>query len=131
MGLFCIEPVAGALMRELIYIVLDVQVSLEFSLEVSCGGQSLKLPKQIHFLKEQPHILNATSYGIYPLLEFFFLLLSASRMVPLFPLANPGTTTVGRKRDPCSTCVAPGTCLRKQLLSSHWTSLSITQVRCI
>lgn len=131
MGLFCIEPVAGALMRELIYIVLDVQVSLEFSLEVSCGGQSLKLPKQILFLKEQPHILNATSYGIYPLLEFFSLLLSASRMMPLFLLANPGTTTMGRKRDPCSTYVAPGKCLRKQLLSSRWTSLSITQVRCI
>ena len=85
MGLFCIETVAGALMRELIYVVLDVQVSLDFSLEVSCGGQSSKLPKQILFLKEQPHILNATSYGIYPLLESFFLLLSVSRMMPLFP----------------------------------------------
>lgn len=44
MGLFCIETVAGALMRELIYVVLDVQVSLDFSLEVSCGGQSSKAP---------------------------------------------------------------------------------------
>lgn len=131
MGLFCIETVAGALMRELIYVVLDVQVSLEFSLEVSCGCQSSKLPKQILFLKEQPHILNATSYGIYPLLESFFLLLSVSKMMPLFPPANPGTKTVGRKRGPCSTCVAPGKCLGKQLLCSRWASLSITQVRCI
>lgn len=131
MGLFCIVSVAGALMRELICIVLDVQVSLAFSLEVSCGGQSLKLPKQIHFLKEQPHILNATSYIIYPLLESFFLLLFASKIMPLFLLANPGTTTVGRERGPCSTCVAPGKCLRKQLLRSHWASLSITQVKCI
>ena len=48
------------------------------------------------------------------------------------PLSSckPGDDS-GEGKGSRSTCVAPGKCLRKQLLCSHRASLSITQVKCI
>ena len=89
MGLFCIVSVAGALMRELICIVLDVQVSLEFSLEVSCGGQSLKLPKQILFLKEQPHIFFFKFYFSFKLYIIVLVLPNIKMNLPQVYMCSP------------------------------------------
>ena len=88
-------------MRVLIYIVLDVQVSLEFSLEVSCGGQTSKLsigdtlPKRSASHFERHFLWNLAITGI-----FLPLVVCKQDDAPFFPPANPGTTTVGREKGP-------------------------------